>query len=147
MKGANPLVLTQIRQKWATAAVAVAKLEAQLRTAPIQTGATWTRANVSKKLSEATWQRDSWADVISMIELKTDVDPDAPVDFVPAEESAPGRIVARMAYVEDGPNHLICNRNRGCQQHFPTGTDFVAVASEDLPEGGICQVCGTDVLA
>jgi len=146
MKSVNPLVLTQIRQKWATAAVAVAKLEAQLRTTSIQTGTSWARVNLSKRLTEATWQRDSWADVIRMVEISTDVDPDAPVEFVPAEESALDRMVARSAYVEGGANILICNR-RSCELHFMKEIRFTPVTSEDLPDGGICSVCGTDVLA
>lgn len=52
------------------------------------------------------------------------------------------------------PNRIVAYRSRGghvlrCLDHAPTDlTDFMAVTSDDLPEGGICgdPDCGRDVL-
>lgn len=60
MSEINPLVLAHLRTLAAKAEEAVAKLEAQYRAAPVNTGTTWTAVNLSKKLTEAKSQADSW---------------------------------------------------------------------------------------
>ena len=56
-------------------------------------------------------------------------------------------IVAYSHYREDGPNEITCIR-ASCQGWIGNPTKSpIPLTSEDLPDGGLCSVCGTDVLA
>jgi hypothetical protein len=66
-----------------------------------------------------------------------------------AEQPAPERTVAWLGYVVDGPNLLVCNRRVSCKSGYDNdrNTKWIPLKSADLPDGGVCQRCVTDVLA
>lgn len=60
----NPVVAARVATELAKAQERVARLEADMRTAPVNTGKGWTNVNVGKRLTEARSQAASWAYVL-----------------------------------------------------------------------------------
>lgn len=65
----NPVVVARVATELAKAQERVARLEADMRVAPVNTGKGWTNVNVGKRLTEARSQAASWAYVLEHIDF------------------------------------------------------------------------------
>jgi hypothetical protein len=103
------------------------------------------RAQRERTHRVAQYAAEIWADVHGMVMERLSDGMQA--DSGSAEQPAPERTVAWSIELK-GHHALVCNRNSECRRWY---TDVpstpVPLTSADLPHGGLCEVCGTDVLA
>lgn len=143
------VVRDEIRLCAARAALALANLEER----QLQTVVTLSNANVrlalGRKIRRARAVCGSWDRIIALMDAEDRASGVATIGELRETPAAPpGRTVGWVSYVPDGPNPLICNRrDPDCRNGITAGTDWIPLTSADLPDGGTCTVCGTDVLA
>lgn len=123
----------------AKADLKVAELERLEQSTPSLRSNSNQRIVIARKLKAARELAHSWSRVLGLVAGEKIVD-------VTEIRNAPGRIVAQSAYVADGPNWIYCNR-AVCYQIAPGAGALTPLTSDDLPDGGVCRHCGTDVLA
>lgn len=153
----NPRVVAQIDLKRAQAADGLSKVEQQQRSNSTIGKAGQGRAlSLHKAKQELQSQVDSWkfllevartaTEAVSELARALDVEKEFPEE---APVPAPERTVAWLGYSpRSALGTLVCNQTNGiCKRYRPEETKWSALTSEDLSDGGFCDVCGTDVLA
>lgn len=128
----------------------LARLEALEKEVPVLSGTSNARLRLSRRITNARKLAQSWASVYSMTEIAESNDKVLAQERAGLEkEFPPERSVAwRHDATPDGPDLLVCNRNHGlCKWGYESLAGWVPLKALDLPEGGICDQCGTDVLA
>lgn len=133
----------------AKASDAVAKLERLQAETPNLRGNSDQRIRIGRRLKVARELAESWQTVLALVSAERFAESEErrAAEMV-CELKAPERVVAQIAEVEGGPNLLYCNRAVCYHGMRPSGrTRLVPLTSDDLPDGGICDRCGTDVLA
>lgn len=122
----------------AKADLKVAELERLQAETPNLRGNSDQRIRIGRRLKVARDLANSWSRVLGLVAGEK-------TDQMVCELKAPERVVAQSAYVPDGPNHLYCNRSV-CYWFAGTGASLTPLTADDLPDGGVCRNCGTDVL-
>lgn len=151
----NPRVVAQIDLKRAQAADGLSKVEQQQRSNSTIGRAGQGRAlSLHKAKQELQSQVDSWTHLLEVARTATGAVNELAESLgvekeFPAEHPAPERTVAWLGYSPRSVlGTLVCNQAHGaCKRYRPEETKWSALTSEDISDGGFCDVCGTDVLA
>lgn len=131
----------------AKAELKVAELERLEQSTPNLRSNSNQRIVIARKLKAARELAHSWLVVVSLVAADQFAEEEEQAGLDKEFKAAPERIVAQSAYMEDQANLVYCNR-AVCYSMRPDGrTRLVPLTSADLPDGGICSHCGTDVLA
>lgn len=136
-------VSATVKLHLAKAELAVASLERLEAETPSLRGNSDQRIRIGRRLRVARALSDSWSHVLDLIDWDHT---GAGQDTIKESSPAPDRIVAQAVYVADGPDRFYCNRDV-CYSMAHRYELLTPLAAYDLPEGGVCSHCGTDVLA
>lgn len=139
-------VPTTIAVHLAKAELKVAELERLEQSTPNLRSNSNQRIVIARKLKAARELAQSWLVVVSLVGQSEDAAEEEQAALDKEFKAAPERVVAQSLYRVDAPNILYCNR-RLCYSMARKDEPLVPLASDDLPDGGICSHCGTDVLA
>lgn len=128
----------------AKAELKVAELERLEQSTPNLRSNSNQRIVIARRLRAARDLRNGWERVLIAVGAYLQDDEDS-IGLEREFKAAPERVVAQSAYVPDGPNHLYCNRSV-CYRFAGAGASLTPLTADDLPDGGVCRHCGTDVL-
>lgn len=150
----NPRVLAQVDLMRARAVEGLARAEASQRSRSSIGGSLNASVSRQRAIKELRSQAESWGFLLEAARTATEAIQelakalDVEKEF-PAEHPAPERTVAWLGYNPRSTlGVLVCNQAHGaCKRYRPEETKWLAQTSEDLSDGGFCDVCGTDVLA
>jgi len=123
----------------------VAELEAQEKATPNTTQTNNARLHLARKLKGARTLAASWAHVVGLIETEHAAG-DTTERGAAVTASAPERTVAWTNADGSPDTGIVCNTGL-CRSFYDGVSKWMPLRSEDLPDGGICVRCGTDVLA
>ena len=153
-------VTAHIELELAKANDRLAKLEALEKEVPVLSGTSSARLQLSRKITNARSLYDSWVmasnEIASALDRAdrlaeadtTDREREHAKDCTECGTDVPERIVGWVRYLKSSKDQVVCHRAR-CKNAYPTVTaaKWTALQAIDLPEGGVCDQCGTDVLA
>lgn len=143
------VVRAEIQLRAARAALALADLvERQRRTIMTLSNAN-VRLALGRKIQRARAVCGSWDLIIALMDAEDSASGVAVIkELREALAAPPGRTVAWISYALTGPNTLVCNRrNPDCRNACTPEATWVPMNAADLPDGEVCAICGTDVLA
>lgn len=130
----------------AKADLKVAELERLEQSTPNLRGNSDQRIRIGRRLRVARELAQSWLAVVAMVAADQFAEQEEQAGLDKEFKAAPERVVAQVLYRVGAPNILYCNRPL-CYSTARKGEPLVPLAPDDMPDGGICDVCGTDVLA
>ncbi len=140
------VVRAEIQLRAARSSLALADLEERQRQTIMTTSNSNVRLSLGRKIRRATAISDSWQLVIALMDAED----------LASEVAVIGELVApperTVAWQVSADGDLWCNRNSQCREGATEGRPIAAenltrLTTADLPDGGVCAVCGTDVLA
>jgi len=129
----------------AKAGLRVAQLEAQEKATPNTAQTSNARLHLARKLKGARHLAASWMRIADLVEAEH-VAQDTTERDTAAMTSTPERTVAWTNADGSPDTGVLCNTGT-CRSFYGGVSKWMPLRSEDLPEGGICVRCGTDVLA
>lgn len=131
----------------AQASLRLANLEAAEKQMPALSGTSNRRLVLARRLTNARALVDGWAAAVALVELERQAQADTTDRPDLSHQSGAPVVPERTAAWEANTGVLVCNTSRQCRSVYASNLDWFPRTAPDLPEGGVCARCGTDVLA